>query len=369
MRVQHPFYDKYMPDLIAAETQGRTTFCSSVQRDVWHDQAGPKAYEWWYFDALSDDGREAVFITFADNYVFSPRYAAAQTAEQGGRLRFPAITFLYAIDGEVIFKTVHEFTERQFKAGKASAQCSIGESSFHVDSADYGSGYMVNIDVPLGRRRLKASFEWLSVEADLMPGERSGSCPDSFWNMAATRSDVSGKIELWGRGGKLKRQFHFRGTGYHDHIGGNDPIVDTLSYRHWGRAHFNDATAVFCIKCGLDGQPETKLFLVRDGQMQQRSPQVEGSRFRRDRFGIKFPSRLSFMSDDGVRLRIKPFRIVDSSFYDIRMLSQVTLMLRDGKPRKTIGISEFLAPRNIRYRLFRWFTDLKIRKSDDEQAD
>ena len=30
--------------------------------------------EWWYFDALSEDGRDAVVIIFLDNFIFSPRY-------------------------------------------------------------------------------------------------------------------------------------------------------------------------------------------------------------------------------------------------------------------------------------------------------
>ena len=52
----------------------RFVFSSSVAADVWHPQKNPKAYEWWYFDALSDDGREAIVIIFLDNFIYSPRY-------------------------------------------------------------------------------------------------------------------------------------------------------------------------------------------------------------------------------------------------------------------------------------------------------
>ena len=31
-------------------------------------------------------------------------------------------------------------------------------------------------------------------------------------------ADVTGKIELVGRSGKVRRVYHFRGTGYHDHM-------------------------------------------------------------------------------------------------------------------------------------------------------
>ena len=52
------------------------SFSSCVKSDVWHPEKDAKGYEWWYFDALSDDGKEAVVIIFLDNFVFSPGYNA-----------------------------------------------------------------------------------------------------------------------------------------------------------------------------------------------------------------------------------------------------------------------------------------------------
>ena len=155
-----------MSDLLIAPIQQRDAFCSSVKADVWQAQTAEKAYEWWYFDALSDDGREAVVIIFADNYVFSPRYAVSAESSKDTPRRFPAISFIYSVDGKPVYRTINEFPDRQFFADTESVECSIGDSSFHVDAASYGSGYIVSIDVPVGpNRRLKASFEWLSIEA------------------------------------------------------------------------------------------------------------------------------------------------------------------------------------------------------------
>ena len=50
------------------------SFTSSIAADVWTPKPNSRAYEWWYFDALSDDGRDAVVIIFLDNFIFSPRY-------------------------------------------------------------------------------------------------------------------------------------------------------------------------------------------------------------------------------------------------------------------------------------------------------
>ena len=49
-------------------------FSSCVASDIFHTNKSRKGYEWWYFDALSDDGRDGVVIIFLDNFIFSPRY-------------------------------------------------------------------------------------------------------------------------------------------------------------------------------------------------------------------------------------------------------------------------------------------------------
>jgi hypothetical protein len=41
----------------------------------------------------------------------------------------------------------------------------------------------------------------------------------------------------------------------------------------------------------------------------------------------------------------------------------MTLTLRDGRPRKTIGITEFMAPENLKHRWLDWITDMRIGKN------
>jgi hypothetical protein len=344
--------------------QQREAICSSIKADAWRELMNEKAFEWWYFDALSDDARETVVVTFSDNYVFSPRYAAPIESTADLRPRFPAVSFIYAVDGRRVFHTINEYSGRHFRGDKSTAGCTIGDSSFRVDTAAYGTGYVVVVDVPVSpNRRLRATFEWLSIEADLLPDAFDDLPSDGLhWNMVAPRSDVSGRIELIGPRGNVKRVFHFRGTGLHDHVSGNAPLHDSISSRCWGRAHYADATAVFLLECrpGEEASSSTKLLLVKNGEISQHAAICEQVRFKRDRFGIKYPTRLNFVSEDDVRLRVKPLRLFDSGFYTLRAHSEMNLTLRDGKLRKTIGITEHLVPKNMKYRLFRWFSDLKI---------
>jgi carotenoid 1,2-hydratase len=353
-------------------------FSSSLAADVWHAQTAEKAYEWWYFDALSDDGREAVVVVFYDNYVFSPRYSMPSPSQRAEaeetdpedtlRGRFPAVTLLYTVDGKTVFRTVNEFSSRHFDAGTAAPECRIGSSSFVLESAAYGSGYLLSVNVPLGpRTRLEATFEWLTVEGDFqreIPVNGSGS---SRWNMVVSRSDVSGRIEVINRKGRSKRIVHFRGTGYHDQRSGSKAIHEEIGCRQWGRAHFSDRTVIFNMESDVENvATNADLILTRDGGMSISTARVEMQRLRRDKFGIRYPSRLSFLTDGDIRIfRVKPIETIESTFCKLRFLSEMTLVLRDGKLRKAIGISEIISPKNIKYRLFRWLSDLRIGKNGD----
>ena len=349
-----------LPHTAPAET---FAFASSVEDDVWHPRKDAKSYEWWYFDALSDDGTDAVVIVFLDNFVYSPRYNAA--ASQSRSARFPAVSFTYFSGGRAVYRTVQEFNEADFSSSSVLPKCRIGESSFTFDSAEYGSGYLVTISGALpGGRRLVANLEWLSIESDLSPQSLPPGETGHFWNMVAPRSDVTGRITVFDRRSKIVDERHFRGTGYHDHNLDNRWLQKTVREWHWGRGHFADATAVFYRYCEVgDLSPSTKLYVIKNGDLTDRIVDYDEQNYARNKFGIRYPTRLRLISEDNVRLRVKPFKIIDASFYYLRFLSEITLTLRDGVPRKTTGITEFLAPKTLKYRWLNWLSDIRTGKN------
>jgi hypothetical protein len=353
---------------------GKFAFSSSVGADVWHSEKPAGAYELWYFDALADGGgNEAVVISFLDNYIFSPRYNGAVSVVKAKRnggdqdrptLRFPAVSFVYYQGGRPVYRCVNEYAASAFSASEITPECRIGENSFHFDTATYGSGYLIAINAMLSHnRRLEATFEWVSIESDLAPGSFCYEENMHCWNMVAPRSDVSGRINIYNKKGETIDLRHFRGTGYHSHHLDNRWLPETVRDWQWGRCHFGDSTAVFYRYCEIgDFNPTTKLFVIRDGEMIERDAAYTEQNYARDRHGIRYPTRLRLISDDNVRLRVKPLKVIDSSFHYLRFLSEMTLTLRDGKPRKTMGISEFLSPKTLKYRWLNWWTDLRIGK-------
>ena len=157
----------------------------------------------------------------------------------------------------------------------------------------------------------------------------------------------------------------FRGTGYHDQVTSSNIHYRDLDSRMWGRAHFVDSTVVFERHGGVRHRTAPgKFYLIRNGAIHERDAACEADQYKRDRGGLLVPRRIWFVSDDDVKLRIKPVTAFRSGFSEVKMLSEITLSLRDGKPRKAIGITEFVDPRRLRSRLGRWISDLRIGRED-----
>ncbi len=358
------------------------SFTSSIAADVWTPKPNARAYEWWYFDAISDDGRDAVVIIFLDNFIFSPRYNRRKAEAEKSRSKesvsaletnpkseipnpksnVPAVSFTYYRDGKPIYRAINEFNGDEFSASVDEPSCRIGENFFRFESAPYGSGYFISVKTLLRKNRaLEAQFEWLAIESDFLPEKTAQTGDAHVWNLVAARADVSGRILVKSDDGKELKTVHFRGTGYHDHNYDNRWLPETVQDWQWGRAHFSDASAVFYRYKECDAEDgTTKLFTTRNGALRERDAEYEEQQFARDIFGIKYPQRLTFTTEDNMRLRVKQTKIIDASFFYLRFLSEMTLTLRDGKPRKSVGITEYLNPKALKYRWLDWLVSMRI---------
>ncbi len=351
-----------MPENRGASSSSSASFMSSLKDDVWHGRANRHSFERWHFDALSDDGREALIISFYDNYPFSPRYFSRRidVSSNVNSGQFPAVTFLYSLDGNIVMQAVNEWSFDGFSARMDDVMCSIGDSSFRVERANYGSGYLVHIDVLTARkRRIEADLEWLSIESDLMDDPTGVETPNMIWNLAAPRSDVSGRIVRTGIRGRTKKVIHFRGTGYHDHFRSADSPQESIAQRCWGRAHFPDTTAVFQ-HISYQGEREdmARIAYIQNGTISasNASFKMSGSRFDGEGTETEFVS-------EGCVIRIKPVSPIQRGFFEQRMLSEITLELADGKVRKTEGLVEVSNPKGMYNPLYRWMSDLRIGKN------
>lgn len=358
------------------KTQGKPSdanfsVSSCVRNDVWHPGKGPEGYEWWYFDALSDNGREAIVVIFMDNFIFSPRYNALNRKKsRNGKVNagdaplFPAVAFTYYRDGKPVFRSITEHPAESFSADPEWPYCAIGESYFRYEKAPYGSGYFVSVSAPLrGGSKLKAQFEWLSIESDLAPEAEDEGQSGHSWNLVAPRSDVTGKIIVEPDMKKAAEEVHFRGTGYHDHNLDRRWLPSAVSKWNWGRFHFADATAVYYDYHGSHPEDRfAKLVLITEDGVAVEDAAMEVIAERRDICGLRYPSRLQIIAESGSQLEILRSQVVDSSFFYTRFISDAALEQPDGSPRLARGIGEFLAPGRLRRRWLDPLIDMRIGK-------
>ena len=365
---------------IISDSPEKFLFCSSLAHDAWRGSDEQAAYEWWYFDAISDDGRDALVVIFMDNFIFSPRYNAACSESQkakGKRQkakiedqrpktedRVPAVAFFYYRDGKLLYRAINEFSAEEFTARTDFPACRIGESEFRFEATPYGVRYIIEINADLrGDKKLVAALEWLVVEHDFaaLNCATDDLTGKHFWNLASPRSDVTGKLEVFDLEDNQTELIQFRGTGYHDHNFDTRWLPATVSEWQWGRAHFADSTAVFYrfLEVGAK-EPITKFFLIKENKLALTDATFAANNYRRHFFGLKYPQKLDFLTGQDVLLTVKQTNIIDGSFFYLRFLSEMQLETGDGKVQETIGITEYLSPQSLKLRCLDWLVNMRI---------
>jgi carotenoid 1,2-hydratase len=212
------------------------------------------------------------------------------------------------------------------------------------------------------RRTIEAKLEWLSMEGDFLPGDLTaprlaGHC----WNLVSARADVTGSIKVSGEKGRSLDVRHFRGTGYHDHNSDSRWMPAAVKTWQWGRAHFDDATAVYYRYRELDrSEPVTKLFLIKNNKLKIYDAYCEERRLSRNIFGLKYPKELLFSTEEGIRLTMLQERPIDESFFYLRFLSEAELRFPLAPDRETFAITEHLAPKALKYRWLDWLVNMRI---------
>ena len=340
-------------------------FSSSVRDDVWHDDKGADSFESWHFDALSEDGRQALIVSFYNNYPYSPRYYNVEKRSNGqegalGSPKCPAVSLVYSVDGKILLNAVNEFGSDEFASKSGGVNCSIGKSRFGAKSADYGTGYVLDVDLITARkRRIKAELEWLNIEADMFT-DGPESAAHAVWNIVSPRSDVSGRISVTGQDGETINIFHIRGTGCHDHLRSQGRLDETIAGRCWGRAHFVDCTVIFqCVDIN-GGECVSMLYLVKDGVIEAREATRHAGGYVRSRFGLKVPREITFTAGNDLSLQIIPERAIESGFCEVKIASRMALSIANEKVHQTTGIIAILAPGRLKRRFIRRLSGLRI---------
>ncbi len=204
------------------------------------DPAAPGVYEWWYFDALSDDGRFALVVIFFLGTPMSPYYKAV------ARGKTPD-----ARDWCGVFVSVHErvahecwreraYAYNVYRGGSFSPapqpDVRVGGSRMAGGETMQGWRWQVNVNEPgLWTGRTQAALTFTAPGAGSLnvvapPGHLADTDASAHnWVCVAPVCRAEGTIAL-----PSGKSIAFRGSGYHDHNFGRLPFDDTDLW-YWGR--------------------------------------------------------------------------------------------------------------------------------------
>lgn len=275
--------------------------------------SAPGAYEWWYFDALSHDGRWALVVIYLLGSPMSPYYKAVVE----GREPDPR-------DWCAVFVSLHERTHKRWqerayaynlyrggdfeeapnlRIGDSYLAYEAGERAWHLNDREPG--------LWSGAVRVDATF---TNRGALLQHPRMGDKGDSTehtWVCVAPVCRAEVRVML-PRG----KSVSFAGNGYHDHNFGRLPYRDTDRW-YWGRAclRANDGTARTAVyyhvippSGSLDSAQSTIALFGPDGEV----------------ITLDSGERVRFGACDTVEPSRSPYGLVHSSDFGIATDDEIT---------------------------------------------
>jgi carotenoid 1,2-hydratase len=209
-----------------AGDSGHATTFPDFDRPVGRD-----GYAWWYLDAVSNDGRDALVVIAFVGSVFSPYYARARrTAGPAGAnpLCHCAVNVALYRDRRPLWT----MTERGADAlARAASQLQIGRSTmrWRDDALEVG---IDEWSVPLPQRvRGRVRLVPRTTTGPPMMLDRAGR--HQWWPIAPL-ADVEIDFD--------QPAWRWRGCGYLDSNRGSEPLERAFAQWHWARVHLDDGS-------------------------------------------------------------------------------------------------------------------------------
>jgi len=192
----------------------------------------PGAYEWWYFDALSDDGRFALVVILFLGAPMSPYYKAVATGKPSSPLDWcGAFVSLHENRGERWRERAYAYNLYGGDEFGATTQTVGGTRIVRENGADGVALWRVTADEPgLWRGRTQAQMTFALPGPPLqLPAMGADDDAAHTWVCVAPVCRAEGTVTL-----ASGETIPFLGNGYHDHNFGVLPYADA-AYWQWGR--------------------------------------------------------------------------------------------------------------------------------------
>ena len=308
----------------------------------------PGGYEWWYFDAVSEDGAWALACIWFLGNPFSPFYRLAARREAADPFVHNALFFALSQHGRLHAYHFTRFPRAEIQADETRpATLRFGPNDLSADNGHYS---LRLADENANGRRLAADLTFASPilsaagGTDWDAGER-----DHFWLPAAPACRVTGRIVLQEAHNPGAETLFFSGRGYHDHNWGRLPFAADIRDWYWARASLSDTRAVIAyhVDYHRPRPPARHLLLFDGGDLVRHDPQAQVAlhRPRLNVFGTRYAAHLDVRSGD-LAASFSLGRRLDSAPFYIRALCRADLTLGGARETGT-GMAEYFRPRPL----------------------
>ena len=343
---------------------------ANLDPDRFFNRTSPGAHEWWYFDAISDDGRDALVIVWYAGLPFDPSYGVATLRHLKNPSKYPqpraldhsAIGFGWYRDGKPIAYALNGHKADRFRHKAEPFAVEVATSRVERD----GSGYSLTVATPtVDGRPIRAQFRFRPADST-EPFERDLGTPGAphDWILAASDCRVEGSATIGDQG------LTFNGRGYHDHNAGAEDLSIAMKRWEWGRVHLGRFTDVYYdaktrsgsrrelwITC-RDGRPEA----IREGDdFRVFSWEVDGQKARPSIFGLRHDLRKSFEGEGRIVGRMTSACVDDGPFYR-RWLADFEVEADEEEAEgEARGFAELLVTRNLHKPWFNWMIPYRLK--------
>ncbi len=340
--------------------------------DRFFNRTTPGAHEWWYFDAISTDGRDAIVIVFYAGLPFDPSYGVATLRHLKNPTRYPqpraldhsAIGFSWYRDGKPIAYALNGFKADHFRHSADPFSVEIATSRLERDA----DGYTLTIDTPsVEGKPILASFRFTPAEST-EPFERdlgTSEAPHN-WILVASDCQVEGTAEFSGE------QRIFNGRGYHDHNAGAEDLSVAMRRWEWGRVHHGTSTEIYYVSQPRQGKPQSLWITCEMGRPSviREDVEISGVGWRGvSHFGLRShnPLFISSISPDRQCLlsQLNGPCVDDGPFYRrwVPVFERTDVLLDSDESRssESSGIAELLDTRNLHSRWFNWMIPYRLK--------
>ncbi len=310
----------------------------------------PGAYEWWYFDALSEGGEWVLSCIWFLGNPFSPYYRQSALGKPANPFEQNALFFaLYR------FGKLHAYHFTRFPVSEIAAEETLplclrfGPNRL---AATDGEWRLELADENANGRRLAASLAFTSPPLAAAAIQETALDSEHSWLPAAPFCRVSGLIELRETHNPGSEKIHFTGTGYHDHNWGRLPFDAAIRDWYWARAAFSGERSVILYHVQPHRGPAVShLLLFEQGNLARYDAQakVRLSRPVLNGFGTQYSSRLA-ASGAGLEAVFHFGTRLDSAPFYVRALCHAEVCL-EGQTERGQGIGEYLRPRPMSWPL------------------